>query len=75
MCDLWQTSEHERYLKEQEKIDEIIMQNAEIDYDIALEFTKTAFPELAIKERVKDPAKKGVYIPALQQIMFYQRSP
>ncbi|MHA1455085.1 MAG: hypothetical protein ACTSR5_03730 [Promethearchaeota archaeon] len=72
--DISQTSEHENYLKEQEKIDEIIMKNAEIDYNIALDFAKSNFPEVKITEEFKDQEEKGSYIPDLKLITINEKS-
>ena len=66
--DISQTSEYENYLKEQEKIDEIIMKNAEIDYYTALDFVKSDFPEVSITEDFKHQGKKGSYVPQFKHI-------
>jgi len=72
--DIWQTSEYENYLKEQEKIDEVIMKNAEIDYEVALNFVKEYFPEVEITEDFKHQEKKGSYLPAFNHITIHERS-
>ncbi len=72
--DISQTSEYENYLKESEEIDNVIMKNAEIDYNIALNFAKDNFPELTIKEDFKSQDTKGQYDPATKEIFIYEKS-
>ena len=72
--DMSQTSEYENYLKEQEKIDEIIMKNAEIEYEVAMNFATSNFPEVSITEEFKDQEKKGSYLPAFNHITIHERS-
>ncbi|MHA1641510.1 MAG: ArdC-like ssDNA-binding domain-containing protein [Promethearchaeota archaeon] len=72
--DVSQTSEYENYLKEQEKIDEVIMKNAEIDYNVALDFVKSNFPEVSITEDFKHQEKKGSYVPQFKHITLHERS-
>jgi len=72
--DISQTTEYENYLREQREIDKVIMKNAEIDYNIALDFTKEQFPELTIKEEFKHQETKGKYIPIFKEIILYERS-
>lgn len=67
-------SEYENYLKELKEIDRVIMKNAEIDYSTALEFVKTNFPEVKIKEDFKDQSTKGEYIPLSKSIIIYEKS-
>ena len=63
--DISQTSEYENYLQEQEKIDEVIMKNAEIDYETALDFVKSNFPEVKITEDFKQQEKRvHIYQPS-----------
>jgi len=64
--DISQTTEYEKYLEERKAIDEQIMNNAEIDYKIALEFVNKHFTVLEIIEniRVLSPEdEKGSYNP------------
>ena len=72
--DISQTSEYENYLKEQQEIDKVIMKNAEIDYNIALDFVKNNFPELKIKEDFKEQEEKDSYDPLTKDIILYERS-
>ncbi len=72
--DISQTSEYENYLKEQQEIDKVIMKNAEIDYNIALDFVKLNFPKLRIKEDFKEQEKKGSYDPLTKNIILLERS-
>ncbi|UCC19602.1 MAG: hypothetical protein JSV62_16125, partial [Promethearchaeota archaeon] len=72
--DISQTTEYESYLKEQQEIDKVIMKNAEVDYKVALDFTKTHFPELTIKEDFKQQETKGTYSPDLKEIVLYEKS-
>ncbi len=72
--DITQTSEYENYLKEQEQIDKVIMKNAEIDYNTALEFTKNKFPNLKIKEQFNHQETKGIYDPDSKEIILYEKS-
>ena len=70
--DISQTSEYENYVKEQEEIDKVIMKNAEIDYNIALNFVKKNFPKLRIKEDFKKQEVKGSYDPSTKDIVLYE---
>ena len=72
--DVWQTSEYENYVKEQQEIDKVIMKNVEIDYTIALDFAKNNFPKLRIKEDFKKQEKKGSYDPLTKDIILYEKS-
>jgi len=72
--DISQTTEYENYLKEQEQIDKVIMKNAEIDYNTALEFTKNKFPNLKIKEQFNHQETKGIYDPDSKEIIIYEKS-
>lgn len=72
--DISQTTEYENYLKEQKEIDRVIMRNAEIDYDTALNFARTNFPEAKITEDFKDQSMKGKYNPLSKEIVIYQKS-
>jgi len=72
--DISQTSEYERYLKEQKEIDEKIMKNHEIDYETAIKFVKQKFPQVKITEDFKPQSKKGSYDPLSKEIMIYQNS-
>ena len=72
--DMSQTSEYENYLKEQEKIDEVIMKNAEIEYEVAMNFATSNFPEVSITENFRHQEKKGSYLPAFKHITIYERS-
>jgi len=72
--DISQTSEFENYLRERKEIDEKIMKNAEIDYNTALKYTQTHFPEPKIKEAFKDQELKGTYNPHNKQIILYEKT-
>jgi len=72
--DISQTSEYENYKKELQEIDRVIMKNSEIDYNTALDFTKTNFPEVKIIEDFKDQEKKGGYDPLSKDIILYEKS-
>ena len=75
--DISQTTEFENYQKEQQKIDEVIMNNIEIDYDIALNFVKENFKELKINENIKEldvNEEKGYYEPLEKSINIHQKS-
>ncbi len=72
--DLSQTSEYQNYLQEKSQIDEKIMANGEIDYDIALNFIKEHFFNVPIREDFKPQAKKGSYNPHTRQITLHQKS-
>ena len=72
--DISQTSEYENYLTEQQEIDKVIMKNAEIDYNIALDFVKNYFPNVRIKEDFKRQEKKGSYDPLTKDIILYEKS-
>ncbi len=72
--DISMTTEYKNYLKESEEIDKVIMKNAEIDYNIALDFAKDNFPELTIKEDFKPQDTKGQYDPATKEIVLYEQS-
>ena len=72
--DLSQTTEYGNYLKEQEQIDKVIMKNAEIDYDIALDFVRQNFKKLKIKEQFKHQETKGSYDPDTKEIILYEKS-
>ena len=72
--DISQTSEYENYLKEQQEIDKVIMKNAEIDYNIALDFVENNFLNVRIKEDFKRQEKKGSYDPFTKDIILYEKS-
>jgi len=72
--DISQTTEYENYLKEQKEIDKVIMKNAEIDYNTALNFAKANFPKVKITEQFKDQSTKGQYDPLTKEIFIYEKS-
>ena len=72
--DISSTSEYEKYLKEQEEIDEKIMKNHEINYELALTHLKTNYPEIRITEDFKHQDKKGSYDPHSKHITLYEHS-
>lgn len=72
--DISQTSEIENYLKEQKEIDEKIMKNHEIDYNIALDHVNQEYPTISIIEDFKHQDKKGSYDPLTHQITLYEQS-
>lgn len=72
--DISQTNEDENYLKEQKEIDEKIMKNREIDYNIANSFVSKNFPKIKIKENFKAQEEKGSYNPLSHKIILYQKS-
>ena len=50
------------------------MTNHEVNYDFALGFLKTNFPEIRITEDFKDQEKKGSYDPHTKHITLHERS-
>lgn len=72
--DISSTSELKNYLREQKEIDEKIMKNHEIDYDIALNYLKGNYPNISVIEDFKCQDKKGSYDPLTHQITLYERS-
>ena len=72
--DISSTSEYENYLSEQKEIDEKIMKNHEIDYEIALDYFKENYPNISLIEDFKHQDKKGSYDPLTHQISIYEKS-
>ncbi len=75
--DISQTSAYEKYLKEEEMIEEKIMKNTEINYNTAMQFIDNNKFEVEIIEDFKDIRngdEKGKYNPKTKTIEIYERS-
>ena len=72
--DISQTDEYKNFLKERAEIDAKIMSNHEIDYNLALDFVKKNYPQIALKEDFKHQEMKGSYHPLTHQITIYEKS-
>ncbi len=72
--DISSTSEYENYLTEQKEIDEKIMKNHEIDYEIALAYFRENYPNISLIENFKHQDKKGSYDPLTHEITLCERS-
>jgi len=72
--DISSTSEHENYLEEQKEIDEKIMKNHEIDYEISIDYFKENYTNVPLIEDFKHQDKKGSYDPLTHQITIYEKS-
>ena len=68
------TDEYDNYLAEQKEIDEKIMKNHEINYDIAIDYFKENYPNVSLIKDFKHQDKKGSYDPLTHQITIYEKS-
>jgi len=75
--DISQTSESETYLQQKKEIDEKIMKNAEIDFEVALDFFKQHLPDVTLTfdlGSINHNGKKGEYLPEFQHIILYEKT-